>query len=116
MASGMNGQRFAFHGYLPVKPQARASALLRLEQASRADDCAQVFIETPYRNVAMIETLAKVLSAGTQVCVAAELTLPGETIERRSASAWRGQDATRFERRPALFILQAPGSRPRASS
>ena len=125
MAAGMNGQRFAFHGYLPVKPDARARALAALERDSRAQDMTQIFIETPYRNAAMIATLAQVLQASTAVCVAADLTLPTETIERRSASAWRGVDATRYDKRPALFLLQAvPGTaavksaptRPRASS
>lgn len=120
MAAGMNGQRFAFHGYLPVKPDARAQALVRVEQASRADDCTQIFIETPYRNAAMIEALARTLQPATTVCVAADLTLPTETIERRSARAWREADAARFDKRPALFLLYAPAtaptSRPRASS
>jgi 16S rRNA (cytidine1402-2'-O)-methyltransferase len=119
MAAGMNGQRFAFHGYLPVKPDARAQALARLEQASRSDDCTQVFIETPYRNVAMIDAIARTLHPATTVCVAADLTLPGETIERRAARAWRDADAARFDRRPAIFLLYAataPRSRPRASS
>jgi 16S rRNA (cytidine1402-2'-O)-methyltransferase len=107
MAAGMNGQRFAFHGYLPVKPPARAQALTRLEQASRAEDCTQVFIETPYRNAAMLEALAQTLQPATAVCVAADLTLPTETIERRSARAWRGQDYVRFDKRPAIFLLQA---------
>lgn len=111
MAAGMNGQRFAFHGYLPVKPDARARALVALEQASRAQDCTQLFIETPYRNAAMIATLAQVLEGSTAVCVAADLTLPTETIERRAAAAWRGLDATRYDKRPALFLLQAAPAR-----
>jgi 16S rRNA (cytidine1402-2'-O)-methyltransferase len=119
MAAGMNGQRFAFHGYLPVKPEARAHALARLEQMSRADDMTQLFIETPYRNAAMIEACARVLQPQTIVCVAADLTLDTETIERRAARAWRDVDAARFDKRPALFLLDAataPRSRPRASS
>lgn len=125
MAAGMNGQRFAFHGYLPVKPEARAAALTRLEQASRADDATQLFIETPYRNAAMIATLARTLRPGTLVCVAADLTLPSERIERRSAAQWRSVDAASYDKRPALFLLHAapalrtprsPRTRPRASS
>ena len=107
MAAGMNGQRFAFHGYLPVKPDARTRALGALEQASRADACTQLFIETPYRNAAMIAALAQALQGSTVVCVAADLTLPSETIERRSAARWRDVDGARFDRRPALFLLQA---------
>jgi 16S rRNA (cytidine1402-2'-O)-methyltransferase len=119
MAAGMNGQRFAFHGYLPVKQDARAQALARLEQASRAEDITQMFIETPYRNAAMIEACAQVLQPQTTVCVAADLTLPTETIDRRAARAWRDVDAARFDKRPAIFLVyatKAPTSRPRASS
>ena len=107
MASGMNGQRFAFHGYLPVKPPARAQALQRLERQSRAEDCTQMFIETPYRNAAMLEALAQTLQPSTTVCIAADLTLPTEAIERRTARAWRAQDSARFDKRPAIFLLNA---------
>jgi 16S rRNA (cytidine1402-2'-O)-methyltransferase len=107
MASGMNGQRFAFHGYLPVKPPSRTQALQRLEQVSRAEDCTQLFIETPYRSAAMLEALAQTLQPSTTVCIAADLTLPSETIERRTARAWRAQDHARFDRRPSIFLLQA---------
>jgi len=106
MASGMNGQRFAFHGYLPVKPEARAAALRALEQDSRREQRAHLFIETPYRNVALLGALAATLAPATQVCVAADLTLETETIERRSARGWGSADAARFDRRPAVFVLQ----------
>jgi len=117
MAAGMNGQRFAFHGYLPVKPEARAEALRGLEQASRAQDATQLFIETPYRNATMIAALARTLAPGTLVCVAADLTLPTERIERRSAAQWRSVDAAWYDKRPALFLLHAPpaGRSPRSS-
>jgi 16S rRNA (cytidine1402-2'-O)-methyltransferase len=108
MASGMNGQGFAFHGYLPVAAEARADALRRLEDDSRRHARAQLFIETPYRNEAMIRTLGEALAPTTQVVVAADLTLPSETIERRTAAAWRTQDPARFAKRPALYVLEAP--------
>ena len=107
MASGMNGQRFAFHGYLPVKPDARADALRALERTSRAEARTELFIETPYRNDAMLLALATALKAATRVCVAADLTLASETIECRTAAEWRSQDRARFDRRPAIFLLQA---------
>jgi len=107
MASGFNGQRFAFQGYLPVKPDARDRALRALEQSSRAETRTELFIETPYRNAAMLRAIAGALNPRTQVCIAADLTLPGETIERRTAAAWRDQDPARFDRRPAIFLLQA---------
>lgn len=107
MASGMSGQRFAFHGYLPVKPDARSEALRTLEERSRADARTELFIETPYRNAAMLKAMAVTLRPRTRVCVAADLTLATESIECRTAAQWRTEDAARFDRRPALFLLQA---------
>ena len=107
MASGMNGQSFAFHGYLPVKTDERVAALQRLENDSRNRRQAQLFIETPYRNVAMLEAIASVLQPGTQVCIAADLTLPSETIERRNAGEWKKRDLAQYAKRPAMFVLQA---------
>ncbi len=107
MASGLDGQQFAFHGYLPVKADARAQALRALENDSRAHRRAQLFIETPYRNVAMFDAMRKSLAARTVVCIAADLTLETETIERRTIAAWRNRDIARFDKRPALFVMQA---------
>ena len=107
MASGMNGQRFAFHGYLPVKPAAREIALRALENDSRTQRRAQLFIETPYRNAAMLAALANALAPATAVCIAADLTLPTETVERRTALEWRRQDLARFDKRPAVYVFEA---------
>jgi 16S rRNA (cytidine1402-2'-O)-methyltransferase len=110
MASGMNGQSFAFHGYLPVPAAERAAALRRLEEESRTLRRAQLFIETPYRNEAMVKAIGESLRPATLVCVAVDLTLPGETIERRTAAAWKREDPARFAKRPALFVLDAGGT------
>ena len=107
MASGLNGQRFAFHGYLPVKPDARKQALRTLEEASRSESSTELFIETPYRNASMLAAMAATLKPRTQVCIAADLTLASETIECRAAAQWRQQDLSRFDRRPAIFLLLA---------
>jgi 16S rRNA (cytidine1402-2'-O)-methyltransferase len=107
MASGMNGQSFCFHGYLPVKPQARAQALRTLDAQSRATRRTELFIETPYRNGGLLRAMAETLDAKTRVCVAADLTLPTETIESRTAREWRREDVERFDRRPAIFLLTA---------
>jgi 16S rRNA (cytidine1402-2'-O)-methyltransferase len=107
MASGMNGQQFCFHGYLPVKPDARAQALRQLEAASRAGRRAELFIETPYRNAALLRSIAEALAPLTQVCVAADLTLETESVERRTAGEWRKVDPARYDKRPAMFVLQA---------
>ena len=111
MASGMNGQRFCFHGYLPVKPEPRAAALRALERQSRTDATTALFIETPYRNVALLGAISETLSPRTKVCVAADLTLTTETVECRRASEWRRQDAGRFDKRPAIFLLHVDSTR-----
>ncbi len=107
MAAGMNGQRFAFHGYLPVAAEARRSTLRGLENASRTTGCTQVFIETPYRNVVMLQSLSETLRPGTHLCVACDLTLPTESIVSQSVSAWRGRDFSQYAKRPAIFLILA---------
>jgi 16S rRNA (cytidine1402-2'-O)-methyltransferase len=107
MASGMNGQQFAFHGYLPQRADAREAALMRLEADSKSHSRAQVFIETPYRNVAMLESIGKVLGAATRVCVAVDLTLPGESVIVAPATAWRNRERAIYARRPAIFVIEA---------
>ena len=107
MASGLNGQRFAFHGYLPAKPDARAAALRTLEAESRTRDCTQVFIETPYRNVAMLESALATLSSNVRLCVAMDLTLPTESVVSRPVHAWRDIDRDAYAKRPAIFLVQA---------
>jgi 16S rRNA (cytidine1402-2'-O)-methyltransferase len=107
MASGLNGQSFAFHGYLPVKPQPRAAAIRALETASKQNDSAHLFIETPYRNVAMIDALVATCAPTTRLAVAADLTLATEEIVVCPIGEWRSIDATRYAKRPAVFILQA---------
>jgi 16S rRNA (cytidine1402-2'-O)-methyltransferase len=107
MASGMNGQGFAFHGYLPVRPEARGDAIRRLEAASRRDGSAQLFIETPYRNTALIAALVEACRPETRLCVAADLTTPAETVASRPIGAWRGLGTAGYAKRPAMFVLQA---------
>ena len=106
MASGMNGQGFAFHGYLPVKPPARAEALRALEEASRRTGHAQLFIETPYRNEALLASVVGTCKPSTRLCVAADLTLESESVESRTVAEWKGRDFTRYAKRPAIFVLQ----------
>jgi 16S rRNA (cytidine1402-2'-O)-methyltransferase len=107
MASGMNGQGFAFHGYLPVKTEPRTEALRRLEAQSLSSGHAQMFIETPYRNEAMLAAIVATCRPQTHLCVAVDLTAPTESVETRSLRDWRGRDSARYARRPAVFILQA---------
>jgi 16S rRNA (cytidine1402-2'-O)-methyltransferase len=107
MASGMNGQGFAFHGYLPVKAEARAKAILALEEGSHRGGQAQIFIETPYRNGAMLDAIVATCKPSTRLCVATDLTLPTESVISRSIREWRGADGASYAKRPAIFILQA---------
>jgi 16S rRNA (cytidine1402-2'-O)-methyltransferase len=107
MASGMNGQGFAFHGYLPVKPEARAEALRRLEADSARTGYAQLFIETPYRTAAMLTAICATCKPATRLALAADLTLPTEHIASRAVASWRREDAGRWADRPTLFVLQA---------
>jgi 16S rRNA (cytidine1402-2'-O)-methyltransferase len=107
MASGMNGQHFCFHGYLPAKPNARIESLRALEQQSRTRRRTELFIETPYRNAVLLRAMAETLAPHTRICVAADLTLDTQTIECRIASRWRADDGHRFDRRPAIFLLSA---------
>lgn len=107
MASGMNGQGFVFHGYLPVKSDARAAAIQTIEAASRRTGHAQIFIETPYRNGALLAALSASCKPATRLCVAADLTLPTESVVSQSMREWRGADGARYAKRPAIFVLQA---------
>jgi 16S rRNA (cytidine1402-2'-O)-methyltransferase len=107
MASGMNGQGFAFHGYLPVKPEARAEAIRRLEAESLRTGHAQLFIETPYRNAALLEALAATCRPATRLCVACDLTTETESVVSQPIRDWRRAPAAAYARRPALFVLQA---------
>lgn len=106
MASGMNGQSFTFHGYLPVDAAQRAKRLRELEQQSRKATQTQLFIETPYRNRALLETLLSTCAPSTLICVAVDLTLPSEQIVTRPVSEWR-LDLLDLHKRPALFLMLA---------
>jgi len=107
MASGMSGQHFSFHGYLPVKDGARVAALLRLEAESRSQSRTQMFIETPYRNVGMLTAMAGSLRPETRVCAAVDLTLATESVVSQTSARWRGADLSVYAKRPAIFLLQA---------
>ncbi|OYW14669.1 MAG: SAM-dependent methyltransferase [Hydrogenophilales bacterium 12-64-6] len=89
MASGLGGQRFAFHGYLPAKEPERSQAIRELEKTARRDKATQLFIETPYRSAALLDALATALSPDMLVSVGADLSLPSQLIQTRSAKNWR---------------------------
>jgi 16S rRNA (cytidine1402-2'-O)-methyltransferase len=104
MASGLEGQRFAFCGYLPRETGARAKRLRELEARSRGERETQIFIETPYRSDVMLGALLEVCSPGTLLCVASDLTLPSEQIRTRTISAWRSSRRA-IGKRPTVFLL-----------
>lgn len=106
MASGLEGQRFAFCGYLPREAPERARRIRELEQRSKRESETEIFIETPYRNDALLGTLLEACKPQTKLCIAADLTLPGESIRTLHVEAWRRAKAV-IGRRPAVFLLLA---------
>lgn len=107
MASGLNGQRFAFHGYLAAKEPERQKELRDLENESRRRKQTQIFIETPYRNRQMLETILKTCQPQTRVTVATDLTLSSEAVLTRTIAAWNKETPPDIERRPTVFLLLA---------
>ena len=106
MASGMNGQGFSFQGYLSAKKPELAKDLTRLEQLSRKHRQTQIFIETPYRNMGMLEEAFRVLSAETRLCVAADISLETEFILTKKIKDWRKTKLPNLHKRPAIFLIQ----------
>jgi 16S rRNA (cytidine1402-2'-O)-methyltransferase len=105
MASGMNGQSFAFHGYLPAKPGARITALRELDQAIARTGATQIFIETPYRNEALVSAIFSGCRPELRLCVAVDLTLQTEEVQSRAIAEWRVASRPSLARRPAIFLL-----------
>ena len=106
MASGLNGQSFAFRGYIPAKTEERRSAIKGLEKQSRSLNQSQILIETPYRNDALLADLLRELAPETRLCVAADLTLPTQYIRTDTVAGWRKTPVT-VGKRPCVFILLA---------
>jgi 16S rRNA (cytidine1402-2'-O)-methyltransferase len=104
MASGFNGQSFAFQGYLPIDPAERKTRLRQLEQRIYQDDQTQLFIETPFRNNKLAEELLTQLRPQTRLCIAADLTCPTEYVRTRTIAQWRGH-LPDLHKRPAIFLL-----------
>jgi 16S rRNA (cytidine1402-2'-O)-methyltransferase len=105
MASGLDGQRFAFHGYLPAKPDARIAAIKTLDDAVARTGATQLFIETPYRNTVLLTALLATCRAQTRLCIAADLTLEGETVLSHRIERWRTLPHPPLAKRPAIFLL-----------
>jgi len=111
MASGLNGQSFAFNGYLPTDSAQRIKRIRSLEERSRSERQTQLFIETPYRNTSLLEALAQTCDSSTLICVATDLTLPSESIKTKMASQWKKEIAAGrlpdFHKKPTVFLMLA---------
>lgn len=105
MASGLNGQNFAFNGYLPIDTKERKQTIKQLERLSKEKNQSQLFIETPYRNEKMFTELLRALTPTTKLCVAIDITLATEYIKTYEVSEWRNIKID-LHKRPAIFIIQ----------
>ena len=104
MASGLNGQHFAFNGYLPIESEARAGKLMELEKLSVSRDQTQIFIEAPYRNQKLLEQLVKVCSDNTDLCIASHLTFSSEMVATKSVKEWK-RSLPDINKIPTIFLL-----------
>lgn len=104
IASGLNGQNFTFNGYLPVKPAEKSTKLRELERKA-VDGCAQIFMETPYRNQKLLETIVSTCQNETRLCIAVDITLPTETIKTKKISEWK-RDLPSINDRLVVFVMQ----------
>jgi len=105
MASGLNGQNFAFNGYLPINKNERAKTIKQLENKSIKEDQTQIFIEAPYRNMAMVKEILKQCHPTTLLCIACDLTLPEEFVLTLPVSDWKNQ-LPDLHKKPAIFLVQ----------
>jgi 16S rRNA (cytidine1402-2'-O)-methyltransferase len=104
MASGFNGQRFAFHGYLPIDAGERADTLKRLENRIYSENQTQLFIETPYRNNKLVDELLRACRPQTKLCIASDITCAGELIQTRTIKEWNGK-VPDLHKKPTIFLL-----------
>jgi 16S rRNA (cytidine1402-2'-O)-methyltransferase len=105
MASGMNGQQFEFVGYLPIDNNEKIKRIKELELSSEKNNSTKIFIETPYRNNQLIETVLKTCKSGTRFCIASELTAANEYIKTKTVADWK-KEKTDFHKKPVIFLLQ----------
>ena len=105
MSSGMNGQNFAFNGYLPIEQKKRRQTIIKFEKKAIKDNQAQLFIETPYRSDSLLNELLKVLLSNTLLCVGCDLSLKNEYIKTLTISQWKNEKAN-LNKRPCIFIIE----------
>ncbi len=105
MASGLNGQNFQFHGYLPIDESEKKKKIIHLEKESKHENKTQIFMETPFRNHKIAQTLLKVLHPNTQLCIASQITQPEEFIQTKSIKKWQG-NLPDLHKKPTIFLFQ----------
>lgn len=105
MASGFNGQNFVFHGYLPIDKRERARSIKALEQQAHLLNQTQVFIEAPYRNLQLFEALLHTCQRDTLICLAVNLTMPGEWIKVLNTEQWKREHLPDIHKKPAVFLV-----------
>lgn len=105
MASGQNGQSFAFNGYLPIKPAERSRALRHFERRAQSEGQSQIFIEAPYRNVKLYEDMLTTLAPATRLTVAVDITSAGQYIRTLTVGGWRKEPTPEMHKRPTIFII-----------
>lgn len=108
MASGMNGQSFRFHGYLPVKKPQRLNSLRKIEKIALETGETQIFMETPYRNMSLVGDIVSTCRDHTLLCIAADISLVTETIKTKTVREWKGK-LPDIHKRPAVFLLSGQG-------
>jgi 16S rRNA (cytidine1402-2'-O)-methyltransferase len=106
MASGLNGQNFAFNGYLHIKSPERKDAIKQLERKSKEINQSQLFIETPYRNNQFLNDLKQLLSSKTMLCVASNITMPDEFIKTKTIQQWKRIEVD-LHKKPTIFIIHS---------
>ncbi len=106
ISSGMNGQNFAFNGYLPVNDAERNKKIQYLERKSKTEKQTQIFMETPFRNMKMLDAVLKTCANNTLLCIATDISLPSEFIKTKTVAEWKKQKP-QIQKRPTVFVLQA---------
>ena len=105
MASGMNGQNFAFNGYLPINKSERSKAILHLERLSKTKKQTQIFMETPYRNQQLFDNILRICSQHTKLCIASNITAKNELIQTKTVSEWKNNKIN-IHKQPTIFLME----------
>ncbi len=106
MLSGLNGQHFVFHGYLPKEEKGRKEALLQIEKLSKKEGSTQIFIEVPHRNEALFQTIIETLDPDAMLCIAVDLSMPTEEVDTMKVRTWARKELN-LDKRPAIFLFNA---------